>query len=167
MSSPADLWGIDFVALSEHQLTEFGRRRNWECLGELLWGGRGSQVESMASHRKMLIEILNYSGFISGDRVSYPQCSRQLGGGVLILHGLYSVPELLRLCVAGSKFLLEKSSLGFSNCLCILVSSSLRSCISRGLFDANAERHRMFLCWLRAVKSGENQGLYLSISIYT
>ena len=48
----------------------------------------------MASHRKMLVEILNYSGFISGDSVSYLQCSGQLRGGVLILHGLYSVPEL-------------------------------------------------------------------------
>jgi hypothetical protein len=32
--------------------------------------GRGSQVEGMASRRKMLIEILNYSGFIGGDSVS-------------------------------------------------------------------------------------------------
>ena len=32
--------------------------------------GRGSQVESMASRRKMLIEILNYRGFIGGDSVS-------------------------------------------------------------------------------------------------
>ena len=30
--------GQDFAALSEHQLTEFGRRRNGEGLGELLWG---------------------------------------------------------------------------------------------------------------------------------
>ena len=37
-------------------------------------------MESMASCRKMLIEILNYSGFISGDSVSYLQCSGQLGG---------------------------------------------------------------------------------------
>ena len=38
--------------------------------------------------------------------------------------------------------------------------TSLKKCISRGLFDANAVRHRMFLCWSRAVKSGVNQGLY-------
>ena len=56
--------------------------------------GRGSQVEIMASCRKMIIEILNYSGFIGDDIVSYPQYSGQLGGGVLILHGLYSVPKL-------------------------------------------------------------------------
>jgi hypothetical protein len=66
----------------------------------------------MASREKMLLEILNYSGFIGGDRVSYPQCSGQLGGGALILHGLYNVPEPFFVCVAGSKFL-----------LCILVSS--------------------------------------------
>ena len=34
-----------------------------------------------------------------------------------------SVPELFGVCVAGSTFLLEKASLGFSNSLCILVSS--------------------------------------------
>ena len=67
----------------------------------------------MASHRKMLIEFLNYSGFIGGDRVSYPQCSAQLEGGVLILHGHYGVPELFSVCVAGSKFLLEKLALAF------------------------------------------------------
>ena len=44
----------------------------------------------MASRREMLIEILDYCGFIGGDSVSQPQCSRQLGGGALILHGLYS-----------------------------------------------------------------------------
>ena len=32
--------------------------------------GRGNQMESIASRRKMLIEILNYSGFIVGDSVS-------------------------------------------------------------------------------------------------
>jgi hypothetical protein len=72
-------------------------------------------VESIASRGEMLIEILNYSGFIGGDRVSYPQCSGQLEGGALILHGLYNVPELFGVCVAGSKFLLD--------CLCILVSN--------------------------------------------
>ena len=32
--------------------------------------GRDSQVKSMASRTKMLIEILNYHGFIGGDSVS-------------------------------------------------------------------------------------------------
>ena len=36
----------------------------------------------------------------------------------------------------------------------------------RGLFDANAERHRMFLCWLRAVRSGENQGQNLFLVLH-
>ena len=39
--------------------------------------------------------------------------------------------------------------------------TSLKTCISRGLFDANAVRHRMFLCWSMAVSPGVNQGLYL------
>jgi hypothetical protein len=32
----------------------------------------------MANRRKMLVEILKYRGFISGDSVSLPQCSGQL-----------------------------------------------------------------------------------------
>ena len=75
--------------------------------------GRGSQVESMASRRKMIIEILNYSGFICGDSVSYLQCSGQLGGGVLILHGLYSVPELFELVLQEANFCLKKLALAF------------------------------------------------------
>ena len=39
--------------------------------------------------------------------------------------------------------------------------TALKSCLSLGLFDAIAVRHRMFLCWPRAVRSGMNQGLYL------
>jgi hypothetical protein len=45
--------------------------------------GRGSQMESMASCRGMLVELLNYGGFIGGDSVSLPQCSGQLGGGAM------------------------------------------------------------------------------------
>ena len=55
-----------------------------------------------------------------------------------------------------SKFLFEKASLSV-----YLFLTSLKSCISQGLFDANAVRHRMFLCWSTAVKSIVNQGLYL------
>ena len=89
---------------------------NFRKRGSRLSGrGRGSQVESMASRRKMLIEILNYSGLIGGDRVSYPQCSGQLGGGVLILHGLYSVSKLFGISATGCKFLFEKASLSFPN----------------------------------------------------
>lgn len=42
------------------------------CCGEhrAVDRGSGSQVESMASRRKMLIEILNYCGFIGGNSVS-------------------------------------------------------------------------------------------------
>uniref|UniRef100_A0A8C7ULQ7 AMP deaminase n=1 Tax=Oncorhynchus mykiss TaxID=8022 RepID=A0A8C7ULQ7_ONCMY len=58
-------------------------------------------------------------------------------------------------------FCLKKLALAFltSGVYCFL--TSLKSCISRGQFDANAERHRMFLCWSRADRSGVNQRLYL------
>ena len=115
----------------------------------------------MASSRKMLIEIFNYGGFISGDSVSYLQCSGQLGGGALILHGHYSVPKPLGVCATGCTFLFEKASLCFPNCLCILVPNFPEKLHIAGLFNANAVHHRMFLCWSRAVRSGVNQGLYL------
>ena len=34
--------------------------------------------------------------------------------------------------------------------------TALKSCILWGLFDTNAVRHRKFLCWSRAVRSGVN-----------
>jgi hypothetical protein len=56
---------------------------------------------------------------------------------------------------------LKKLALAFLTSCVYWFLASLKSCISRRLFDANAERIRMFLCWLRAVRSGENQELYL------
>ena len=76
-----------------------------------------------------------------------------MGGGAFILHGLYSVPELLKFVLQDANFCLKKLAFAFL--------TSLKSCISRRLFDANAVRHRMFLCRSRAVKSGVNQYQYL------
>ena len=42
----------------------------------------------------------------------------------------------------------------------------LKSCISRGLFEASAVLHMVFLCWSKAVKSGVNQGLYLFLVLH-
>ena len=70
-------------------------------------------MESMASCGKMLIEMIDYRRFISGDSVSYPQCSGQLGGGALFLHGLYSVPKLLGIGATGTNFCLKKLALAF------------------------------------------------------
>jgi hypothetical protein len=56
---------------------------------------------------------------------------------------------------------LKKLALAFLTACVYWFLSSLKSCISWGLFDAYAEHHRLFLCWLRSVRSGENQGLYL------
>ena len=60
-----------------------------------------------------------------------------------------------------ANFCLKKLALAFLTACEYLFLTSLKSCISRGLFDANAERYRMFLCWSRADRSGVNQGLYL------
>ena len=113
----------------------------------------------MASRRKMLSEILNYCGFIGNESVSQPQCSGQLGRGALILHGLYSVPELFWVCTTGCKC--KKLCLAFLTACVYWFLTSLKSCISRGLFDANAECHRMFLCWSRVDRFGVTQGLHL------
>ena len=43
--------------------------------------------------------------------------------------------------------------------------TSLKSCISLGLFDANLVS-RMFLCWSRAFRSGVNQGLFLFLVLH-
>ena len=64
----------------------------------------------MASSGKMLIEIVDYRRFIGGNSVSYPQCSGQLGGGVLG-HGLYSVLNFLELVLQEAHFCLKKLAL--------------------------------------------------------
>ena len=58
-------------------------------------------------------------------------------------------------------FCLKNLALAFLTACVYWFLTSLKSCISRGLFDCNAVHHRMFLCWSRAVRSGVNQGLYL------
>ena len=78
----------------------------------------------MASSRKMLIEILDYRRFISGDSVSQPQCSGQLGVGALILYGLYSTlsQNFLEFVLQYAHFCLKKLVFAFLiNCQCILV----------------------------------------------
>ena len=72
----------------------------------------------------------------------------------------------LELELQDANFCLKKLALAFLIACVYLFLTSLKSCISQGLFDANAVRHRMFLCWSRAVRSGENQGLYDYIWLY-
>ena len=115
----------------------------------------------MASRREMRIEILDFRGFIGGDSVTQPQCSGQLGGAALVRQGLVSKNFLEIQLAIGCKFLFEKLAFAFLTACVYWFLTSLKSCTSRGLFDANAERHRMFLCWSRAVRSGVNQRLYL------
>ena len=65
------------------------------------------------------------------------------------------------LVLQAANFCLKKLAFAFLTDCVYWFPTSLKSCISRGLFNASAVRHRMFLCWSRAVTSGVNQGLYL------
>ena len=65
-----------------------------------------------------------------------------------------------------ANFCLKKLAFAFLTVCVYWFLSSLKSCISRRLFDASAVRHRMFLCWSRAVWSGVNQGLYLFLVLH-
>ena len=69
--------------------------------------------------------------------------------------------NFLEFVLQDAHFCLKKLAFAFlTACVCWFLTS-LKSCISPGLFNANAVRHRMCLCWSRAVRSGVNQGLYL------
>ena len=65
-----------------------------------------------------------------------------------------------------AKFCFKKLAFAFLTACVYWFLTSLKSCISQGIFDANAEHHMMFLCWSRAVRSGENQGLYLFLVLH-
>ena len=81
---------------------------------------------------------------------------------VLLISKDFTVSQnFFELVLQDANFCLEKLALAFLTACVYLFLTSLKSCISRGLFDANAECHRMFLCWSRADRSGLNQGLYL------
>ena len=74
----------------------------------------------------------------------------------------FTVPQnFLELELQDANFCLNKLAFAFLTDCVYWFLTSLSSCISRGLFDAIAVCHRMFLCWSRAVRSGVNQGLYL------
>ena len=74
--------------------------------------------------------------------------------------------NVLELVLQDAHFCLKKLALAFlTDCVCWFLTP-LKMCISWGIFDANAERLRMFLCWSRAVKSVVNQGLYLFLVLH-
>ena len=64
-------------------------------LGRVAVGGAGlltrvgvARWKAWPAVEKCLLKFSIIVDLIGGDSVSYPQCSGQLGGGVLILHGL-------------------------------------------------------------------------------
>ena len=74
--------------------------------------------------------------------------------------------NILELVLQDANFHLNKLAFAFLTDCVYWFLTFQKSCISRGLFDANAVFHRVFLCWSRAVKSGVNQGLYLFLVLY-
>ena len=74
--------------------------------------------------------------------------------------------NLLEFELQDANFCLKNLAIAFLTDCMYWFLTSLKSCISWGLFGASAVRHRMFLCWSRAVKSGVNQGLYLFLVIH-
>ena len=76
----------------------------------------------------------------------------------------YLLPDLM--CyIQDSNLCLKKLAFAFLTACVYWFLTSLKSCISWGLLDANAERHRMFLCWSRAIRSGVNLGQYLFLDL--
>ena len=65
-------------------------------------------------------------------------------GGALILYGLHSVPDFFEFVPQDANFCLKKLALAFLTACVYWFLTSLKSCISRGLIDANAVCHRMF-----------------------
>jgi hypothetical protein len=112
------------------------------------WPGLGSQVE------KCLLKLAIIVDWAAGWRCSYSpwtlQCPR----------------TFLELVLQDENLCLKKLALAFLTDCVYWFLTSLKSCISLGLFYANAERHRMFLCWSWAVRSGVNQDLYLFLVLH-
>ena len=69
--------------------------------------------------------------------------------------------NFLEFVLQDANFSLKKLDFAFLTTCVYWFLTYLKSCISWELFDANAVRHRMFLSWSRAVRSGVNHGLYL------
>ena len=115
----------------------------------------------MASRREMLIEILDYRGFIVVTVL--PSLSAVGSWEVLLLFSMdFTLSQnFLEFVLQDENFCLKKLAFAFLTDCVYWFLTSLKSCISRGLFNASAVRQRMFLCWSRAVRFGVNQGLYL------
>jgi hypothetical protein len=74
--------------------------------------------------------------------------------------------NVLEFVLQDANFCLKKLTFAFLTACVYWFLTFLKSLISRGIFDDNAVRHRMFLCWSRAVRFGDNQGLYLFLVLH-
>ena len=136
-----------------------------ECAGQLTGVGVARwkawpAVEKCLLKFSIIVDLLVVTVFPSLRAV----CSWD---GVLLFSMDFTVSQnFIELVLQDANFCLKKLALAFLTACVYWFLTSLKSYISRGLFDANAECHRMFLCWSRAVKSVVNQGLYLFLVIH-
>ena len=103
---------ISYLNLGEGEMGEA-----WASCCGTVDRGRDSQVESMASLRKMLIEIIVDLSVVT----VFPSLSAVGSWEVLLFSMDFSVPEFFGVRATGCKFLFEKASLCFPNCVCLFV----------------------------------------------
>ena len=112
----------------------------------------------MASHKEMLIEIMDLSVVTVSPSLSAVGSWEE----VLLFSMDFTVSQnVLALELQDANLFLKNLAFAFLTDCVYWFLTSMKSCISRRIFDASAVRHRMFLCWSRAVRSGVNQGIYL------
>ena len=109
--------------------------------------GRGSQVESMACITKML---LKFSIRVDLSVVTvFPSLSAVGSWEEVVLFSMDFIASqnFFEFVIQDEHFCLKKLALAFVTACVYWFLTSLKSCISRGLFDANAVCHRMILGW--------------------
>jgi hypothetical protein len=121
-------------------------KEKWGRLGRVSVGAEG-----------LLIGV----GVARRSQAMFPSLSAVGSWKDVFLQDFTASPNFFEFVLQDAHFCLKKLALAFLTACVYYFLTSLKSCISRGLFDANAEHHRMFLCWSRTVRSGVNQGIYL------
>ena len=108
----------------------------------------------------MLVEVFDYHGFMT----VLPSLSAMGSWEEVLLFSMdFTVSQnFLEFVLQDAHFCMKKLAFAFLTACVYRFLTSLKSCISWGLFDANAVCHRMFLCWSRAVKFG----LYLFLVLH-
>ena len=111
----------------------------------------------MASRRKCLLKFSNIADL--SVVIVFPSLSAVGSWEEVLLFSMdFTVSQnFWEFVLKDVHFCLKKLAFAFLIACIYWFLTFKKSCISRGLFDANAVRHRMFLCWSRAVRSEVNQ----------